>query len=185
MDQDAAWYRGRPRHMETQLPSLLMGHSPQFSANIRCGQTAGWTKMLLGMEVGLGPGDFVFDGIHPAPQKTGHSPHPIFGPCLLWPKGWMDQDATLYRGKRPRRRCVRWGRSSATPKRGTAPSFRPMRFCGQTAGWMNTPLGTEVDLGPGHIVSHGDPAPNEKGAQQPPSFRPVSIVATVVHLSYY
>jgi len=35
--------------------------------------------MPLGMEViGLGPGDFVFVG-DPAPQKKGHSPHPIFG----------------------------------------------------------------------------------------------------------
>ena len=51
----------------------LKGHSPEFSANVRCGQTAGWTKMPLGMEVGLGPGDFVFDG-DPASQKKGHSP---------------------------------------------------------------------------------------------------------------
>ena len=26
--------------------------SPLFSANVRCGQMAGWTKMPLGMEVG-------------------------------------------------------------------------------------------------------------------------------------
>jgi len=32
---------------------------------------AGWTKMPLGMEVGLSPGDFVFDA-DPAPP--GHSP---------------------------------------------------------------------------------------------------------------
>jgi len=25
-------------------------------------------------------------------------------------------------------------------------------YCGQMAGWMKTPLGTEVDLGAGHIV---------------------------------
>jgi len=30
------------------------------------------------------------------------------------------------------------------------------------------PLGMEVDLGPGGIVSYGDPAPPRKGAQQPP-----------------
>ena len=29
------------------------------------------------------------------------------------------------------------------------------------------PLGTEVDLSPGHIVVDGDPAPPRKGAQQP------------------
>ena len=37
---------------------------------------------------------------------------------------------------------------------------------------MKTPLGTEVDLGPGHIVLDGDPAPPAKGAQQPPPFGP-------------
>ena len=40
-------------------------------------------------------------------------------------------------------------------------------YCGQLAGWMKTPLGTEVALGPGHIVLDGVPAP-AKGAQQPP-----------------
>jgi len=39
------------------------------------------------------------------------------------------------------------------------------------AGWMKTPLGTEVDLGPGHIVLDGVPAP-AKRAQQPPLFSP-------------
>jgi len=43
--------------------------------------------MPLGMEVGLGPGDFVFDG-DPAPtEKMAQLPDPIFGPCLLWPNG--------------------------------------------------------------------------------------------------
>ena len=37
----------------------LKGHNPQFSANVHCGQMAGWTKMPLGMEVGLGPGNCV------------------------------------------------------------------------------------------------------------------------------
>jgi len=37
--------------------------------------------MPVGMEVGLGPGDFVFDG-DPAPLKRAQPPHPIFGPCL-------------------------------------------------------------------------------------------------------
>ena len=58
-------------------PPLLKGHSPQFSASVRCGQTAGWTKMLLGMEVGLGPGDFVFDGNPALPREKGTAPHPF------------------------------------------------------------------------------------------------------------
>jgi len=51
-------------------------------------------------------------------------------------------------------------------------------YCGQMAGWIKTSLGTEVDLGLGHIVLDGVPPP-AKGAQQPPSFRPLPIVATV------
>ena len=56
-------------------------------------------------------------------------------------------------------------------------------YCGQIAGWMKTPLGTEVDLGPGHIVLDGVPAPAKRGTAAP-SFRLMSIVATVAHLSY-
>jgi len=71
------------------------------------------------------------------------------------------------------------------PLKGAQPRFRSFHVCcGQTAGWMKTPLGTEVDLGPGHIVLDGDPAPPAKAAQQPPSFWPVFIVATVANLSY-
>ena len=36
-------------------------------------------------------------------------------------------------------------------------------YCGQTAGWMKTPLGTEADLGAGHIVLDGVPALSERG----------------------
>jgi len=49
---------------------------------------------------------------------------------------------------------------------------------------MKTPLGTEVDLGPGGIVLNGDPAPPRKRGTAAPSFRSMSIVATVAHLSY-
>jgi len=38
-------------------------------------------------------------------------------------------------------------------------------------------LGTEVGLGPGDIHLDVDPAPPRNGAQQPPTFRPMSIVA--------
>ena len=48
---------------------------------------------------------------------------------------------------------------------------------------MKTPLGMEVDLGAGHIVLDGFPALRERGTALP-SFRPMSIVATVAHLCY-
>jgi len=62
---------------------------------------------------------------------------------------------------------------AATPEKGhTYPTqFLADVYCGQMAGWMKTPLGTEVDLGPGHIVLDGVPAPS-KGAQQPPFLGP-------------
>ena len=80
-DQDETWHAGRPRPWphcvrwgHSSLP--LKGHSPhpQFSAHICCGQMAAWIKMSLGMEVGLGPRDFMLDG-DPAPlPKTGAEP---------------------------------------------------------------------------------------------------------------
>jgi len=39
------------------------------------------------------------------------------------------------------------------------------------------PLGTEVGLVPGDIMLDGDPALPRNGAQQPSSFRPMSVVA--------
>jgi len=58
------------------------------------GQTVGWIKMKLCMQVGLGPGHIVLDGDPaPLPQRE-RGGAPIFGPYLLWPNGWMDQDAT-------------------------------------------------------------------------------------------
>ena len=54
--------------MGNQLPPPQKGGiaSPQFSAHVYYGHTAAWVKMPLGMEVGLGPSDFVLDG-NPAP----------------------------------------------------------------------------------------------------------------------
>ena len=74
-------------------PSPKRGGAHQFSAHVYCGQTAAWITMPLGMEVGLGLGDFVFDENPATPRKRAHPPHLIFGPCLLWPNGWMDEDA--------------------------------------------------------------------------------------------
>ena len=64
-----------------------------------------------------------------------------------------------------------------TPEKSTPTTqFSVHVYCGQTAGWMKTPLGTEADLGPGHIVLDGDPALPRKGHISPRSFRPMSIV---------
>jgi len=110
MDQDGTWHGGRPQPRRLWVrwkpsPSPKGGRAPcPFLAYFYCGQT---DEMPLGTEVGLSPGDFVSDG-DPAPPQKGGGP-PIFGPCLLWPNGWMDQDSTWHGGgPQPRRLCVRW-----------------------------------------------------------------------------
>ena len=76
-------------------------------------------------------------------------------------------------------------RTQLPREKGTAPvEFLAHVYCGQTTGWMKTPLGTEVDLGLSHIVLDGVPAPAKGHSSPPPSFRPMYIVATVAHLSY-
>jgi len=45
----------------------------EFSAHVHCGQTAGWIKMAVGMEVGLGRVHIVLDGdTAPLPQFSAH-----------------------------------------------------------------------------------------------------------------
>ena len=59
------------------------------------------------MEVGLDPGDFVFDGEPPPPEKKAQPTPPNF-----WSNGWMDEHATWYGSTPwPRPYCARWGPS--------------------------------------------------------------------------
>jgi len=57
------------------------------------------------------------------------------------------------------------------PKRGVKqlPLFG-VGYFGQMAGWIKMPLGTEVNLGPGHTVLHGNPATPKR--DMPPIFGP-------------
>jgi len=104
---------------------------------VYCGQTVGWIKKKLVTEVGLGPGHIALDG-DPAPPSQRAQP-PIFGPCLLWPNCWMDQDATWYGGRPwPRPHCVRWEPSSP-PKRGIVPhNFRRMSIVAYRSPFLAT-----------------------------------------------
>jgi len=119
-----------------------------------------------------------------SPHLNGAQP-PLFGPCLLWPNGWMDHDATWYEGyPQAEQHCVICGPSS-NPKGHSCP-FSARVCCGQTAGWIKMPLGMKVGLGQGHSVLHGDPAPRKRVTSSTPHFRSMSIVAerspTVEHL---
>jgi len=85
--------------------------------------------MKLGTEVGLGPGYIVLGG-DPVPHKGVLQFPPIFGPCLLWPNGWMDQDTTLYGSRLIPGDIVLDGDPAAAPPKksgGTEPrQFWPM-----------------------------------------------------------
>ena len=76
---------------------------------------------------------------------------------ILWPNGWMDEDATWYGGRpRPRRHCVTWRPGSAPFQKG---GQQPHHF--RVTLWY---MGTQL--------------PQRKGAQQPPpTFLLMSVVA--------
>jgi len=74
--------------------------------------------MPLGMEVGLGPGDFVLDG-DPTPQKGGGAHLPNFRPISIVAKRLVRKDATWY-GCRPKPRGP-----SSPPQGGGVPNFQP------------------------------------------------------------
>jgi len=80
---------------------------------------------------------------------------PIIGQCPLWPNGWVDYDVAWYRSRRrPRRHSV--GTQLPPEKGHTYPNqFLVHVYCGQTAGWIKIPLGTEVNLGPADVVLDG------------------------------
>jgi len=194
MDQDGTWHRGRPwssSHCATWGHSSLLkkgAEPPIFGPSLLwpngwMHQDATWYGGRLQPRrlcVRWGPSPLSQNGRSP----TQFSAHVYCGQTAAWIKinGCMDQDATWYGGRtRPTRHCVRRGPSYPRKKGTPTPTqFLAHVYCGQMAGWMKTPHGTEVDLGPGHIVLDGVPAP-AKGTQQPPSFRHMSIVA---HISY-
>jgi len=132
---------------------------------------AGWIKMPLCMEVGLGPDDFVLDG-DPAPplQKGDRAPkfsaHVYCGQTARWIKMAIGMEVSLG----PAHIVLDGDPAPAPlPKRGQcSPNFRPMSTVAKRLdGWIKVPLGTEVDLDPGDIVLNGDPVPAQNKMAQP------------------
>ena len=122
--------------MGTQLPLPKRCGAPQFLAHVYCGQTAGWIKMALGIEVGVGPGHIVLDG-DPAPLRKGGGA-PIFDQRLLWLNGCMDQDATWYGGRpRPTRRGLRDIVLDGDPARPRKKAHPPQAIFGPCLLWPN------------------------------------------------
>jgi len=80
------------------------GAHPQFLANVRCGQMAGWTKMPLGTEADLGQGHILLHGDR-APLRKGHS-----SPLLFWDHVYCGHG---HPSQLPLSSCSKW-RLSAT-----------------------------------------------------------------------
>ena len=105
------WTRGgaQPRRLcvkwGTSTPSPNRERSPKFSTHVYYGQTAGWIKMPLGTEVGLGPGDIVLDR-DPAPSPAKRAQLPEFSAHVYC--GQMAVCIRYGNGDRPRptRHCV-------------------------------------------------------------------------------
>jgi len=108
----------------------VKGHSPPFSANVRCGQTAEWIKMPLGMVVGLGPGAFVFDG-DPAPPERKGTPTPTQFLAHVYigqTAGWMKTPLCTAVDLGPH--CVRRGASCQRKVHSNPPVFSAHVYCG-------------------------------------------------------
>jgi len=91
----------------------------------------------------------------------------------------MDEDATWYEvGLVPGDFVLDGDSAPLSQKGGGAPKFSAHFYCGQTAGCIKMPLGTDVGLDLDDNVLDGDPAPLPKKRAAPfPNFRPMSIVA--------
>jgi len=115
------------------------GHLRTAAPNFRpiyCSQTAGWIMMPLDTEVWPRPRRHCVRWGPSSPSPKSQYPL-LFGPCLFWPSGWMDHDATWYGGRsRPRRHCIRWGHSC--PRKGySSPLFSAHVYCGQTVAHLS------------------------------------------------
>jgi len=154
MHQDATWHAGMPQPRglcvrRGPIPLPQKGRIPEkFSAHIYCGLTAGWIKRALGIEVGLSPGDFVFDGDPvPSPKRGGatqFSAHVYCGQTSAWIKMALGTEVGV--GLRD---TVLDGDPAPPPLKGHSPQLSTIVRCGQTAGWTKMPLGMEVGLGSG------------------------------------
>jgi len=124
---------------------------------------------------------FVRWGLSSPPQNGAEPPlqfsaHVYCGQTARWIKMPLGTEVNVESGD------VVLDGVAAPPKRGTAPSFRSMSIVPN--GWMDedaTWYASRPRPRP-HCIRRNPSSP--KRAQQPPSFRPMSIVATVAHLSY-
>jgi len=170
---------------DTGLLAKKGAESPQFLDHLYCGQTAGCIKTPLGVEVGLSPGDIALDR-DPAPYpKRGRAPPSFRSTSIVAKRLHGSRYATWYGGRpRPIRNIV-LDLDPASPRKRAhppPPNFGPCLLWPND--WMDEDgawYGSRHRPRP-HCTRRG-PSSRERGTAAP-SFRPMSVVATVAHLSY-
>jgi len=141
-DQDETWLAGRPRpwpHCVRWGPSSSSSKGAQPPNFWPISVAAAWIKMSLGMELGLGLGDFVLDGDPAPPSRRGEAPplskfsaHVYCGQTAGWMKLVLGMEVGLSPGA-----FVLDGDPAPLPKRGQSPlpTFRLISLWPN--GWMH------------------------------------------------
>jgi len=164
--------------MGTQLACPKRGRAPEFSAHFYCGQTAGCRciKMTLVKEIGLSPGDFVFDvDPAPSPKRSGAPNFRSTSSSSAWIKMPLGTEVNVGLGD------VLDGVAAPLSK-GQPPVFGsgllwPNAWMDEDATWYRSRPRPRP-----HCIRRGPSSPR-KGYSSPPLFGS-SIVATVAHLSH-
>ena len=92
--------------------------------------------MPLDTEVGLAPGNIVLMDTQLLDPKRGTAA-PTFGPCLFWPNGWMDQDATWYMEVSLGPGHIVLDGDPVPPKMGQSTPISVHVYCGQTVARLS------------------------------------------------
>jgi len=102
-----------------------------------CDQTVVWIKMLLGIEVGLGPGYIVLDGDPaPPPPQKGHSPLQFLADvCCGQTSRWINMPLDMKVGLGPG--DVVLNGDATLPEGAQPPHFLAHVYCGQTVGHLS------------------------------------------------
>jgi len=145
--------------------------------------------MPLGLEVGLGQGDFVLDG-DPIPHKRGAHTHfsavVYCGQTAVCVRIPLGTEVGLGPGD-----IVLDAHPAHPSKSGTALQFSAHVYCRETDRCIKMPLGTEIGLVPGDIVLDGAqplPQKGEGGSISPILTMPIvakrSLISATAELLY-
>jgi len=194
MYEDTIWYGGRPQprqHCVRWGPSCLSPKGAQppnfWPMSVVAKRLDGWTKVPLGMEIGLCRDDFVFS-VDPAPPEKRAQPPIQFSAhvCCGQTAGWIKIPLGTEVDLGPGDVVLDGGQSS--PLKWALP---PPPIFGSCLLWPNGWMDKDATWYGSrpwpmlHCV-RWDPAPHKKRGQPPgpPSYRPMSIVATVAYLTF-